>query len=90
MSWINALRLLLIYSYNVFFWINLLKVDEKYNCTIICHQQLNNEQETISFSKLPPVLMLKPFYLPAVPRFGIGMLNMHKIWKVAIEFSRFK
>ena len=48
MSWINALCLLLIYSFIAYFWLNLLKVDEKYNCIIICHQQLNNEQETIA------------------------------------------
>ena len=34
--------------------------------------------------QLAPVMMLKPFCLPAMPRSGIGMLNMHIIWKVAI------
>ena len=68
-------------SFDLTFW----KLMKKYNCTIICHQQLNNEQETISFSKLAPVMMLKPFCLPAMPRSGIGMLNMHIIWKVAIR-----
>ena len=29
MSWINALRLLFIDSYIAFFWLNLLKIDEK-------------------------------------------------------------
>ena len=60
-----------------------MKVDEKIQlhhiCHLMCSKKINNEQETISFSKLAAVLMLKPLCLPAVPRSGIEMLKMHII-----------